>query len=59
MMPEPVAVPMLVVDNKPKVRPLVFLVTRWDSTSSAVKQQVLVQWTGLAQKTPHGRTGLT
>ena len=39
---------MLVVDNKPEVRPLVFLATRWDSTSSAPKQKVLTQWTGLA-----------
>ena len=37
IMLEPIALPMLVVDNKPEVRPLVFLATRWDSTSSAPK----------------------
>lgn len=48
MIPKPVALPTSAMDNQLEICPLAFLETRWDSTPSGPKQQVLVQWVGLA-----------
>lgn len=40
--------PAKITENQPTITPLVILSTRWDTTETEFKLQVLVQWEGLS-----------